>query len=76
MLPMTGDRRPFRYTQTPFDEFQGQFSPDGKWMAYGSDESGRWEIYVQPVPATGGKWQISNAGGTQPRWRRGVKVTC
>ena len=70
MLPMTGDRRPFRYTQTPFDEFQGQFSPDGKWMAYGSDESGRWEIYVQPVPATGGKWQISNAGGTQPRWRR------
>jgi hypothetical protein len=38
-------------------------------MAYGSDESGRWEIYVQPIPATAGKWQISNAGGTQPRWR-------
>jgi eukaryotic-like serine/threonine-protein kinase len=70
LLPTTGDRKPFPYMQTPFDEFQGQFSPDGKWMAYGSDESGRWEIYVQPIPASGGKWQISNAGGTQPRWRR------
>ncbi len=70
LLPMAGDRKPFRYMQTPFDEFQGQFSPDGKWMAYGSDESGRWEIYVQPIPASRGKWQISNAGGTQPRWRQ------
>jgi eukaryotic-like serine/threonine-protein kinase len=69
MLPTSGDRQPFAYLQTPFDEFQGQVSPDGKWMAYGSDESGRWEIYVQPIPATAGKWQISNAGGTQPRWR-------
>jgi Tol biopolymer transport system component len=70
LLPMTGDRNPMRYMETPFDEFQGQFSPDGKWMAYGSEESGRWEIYVQPIPASGGKWQVSNAGGTQPRWRR------
>jgi hypothetical protein len=69
MLPMTGDQKPSLYLQTPFDEFQAQFSPDGKWMAYGSDESGRWEIYVQPIPASGGKWQISNSGGTQPRWR-------
>jgi Tol biopolymer transport system component len=69
MLPTTGDRKPFPYLETPFDEFQGQTSPDGKWMAYSSDESGRWEIYVQPIPATEGKWQISNAGGTQPRWR-------
>jgi dipeptidyl aminopeptidase/acylaminoacyl peptidase len=70
MLPTSGDRKPVAYLQTPFDEFQGQVSPDGKWMAYGSDESGRWEIYVQPIPANAGKSQISNAGGTQPRWRR------
>jgi Tol biopolymer transport system component len=69
LLPMSGDRVPVRYTQTPFDEFQGQFSPDGQWMAFGSDESGNWEIYLQPIPATGGKWQVSNSGGTQPRWR-------
>jgi len=70
LLPMTGDRKPISYMETPFDELQGQFSPDGKWMAYVSDESDRWEIYVQPVPASGGKWQISNSGGTQPRWRQ------
>ena len=73
LLPMSGDRTPIPYMQTPSDEFQGQFSPDGKWMAYGSDESGHWEIYVQPVPASGGKWLISNAGGTQPRWRQDGK---
>jgi hypothetical protein len=69
-LNLAGDRKAVPYLQTPFDKFQAQFSPDGKWMAYGSDESGRWEIYVQTVPASGGKWQISNNGGTQPRWRR------
>ncbi len=70
LLPTAGDRQPVRYLQTPFDEFQAQFAPDGKWMAYGSDESGRWEIYVQAIPAAGGKWQVSSGGGTQPRWRR------
>jgi Tol biopolymer transport system component len=73
LLPMTGDRKPVPYLETPFDKFQGQFSPDGRWMAYVSDESGRWEIYLQPIPATGGKWLVSNAGGTQPRWRRDGK---
>jgi eukaryotic-like serine/threonine-protein kinase len=47
----------------------GQFSPDGKWVAYSSNESGRWEIYVTSFPEAHGKWQISNAGGDQPRWR-------
>jgi Tol biopolymer transport system component len=70
LLPMSGDRKPVPYLKTPFDEFQGQISPDGKWMAFGSDESGRWEIYVQSLPAIGGKFQVSNSGGTQPRWRR------
>ncbi len=46
-----------------------RFSPDGKWVAYASNESGRWEIYVTSFPAAQGKWQVSNAGGEQPKWR-------
>jgi hypothetical protein len=69
-VPMTGERKPFAVVQTRFDEIQGQFSPDGRWLAYVSNESGRNEIYVQAFPETGGKWQISVAGGLQPRWRR------
>ena len=51
-------------------EKQGSLSPDGRWMAYASNESGRSEIYVEPVPGPGGRWQISTAGGEQPRWAR------
>jgi serine/threonine protein kinase len=47
----------------------GRFSPDGKWVAYSSNESGRWEIYVTSFPQAHGKWQVSNTGGDQPRWR-------
>jgi serine/threonine protein kinase len=47
----------------------GQFSPDGKWIAYASNDSGRWEIYVTSFPGAHGKWQISDGGGEQPRWR-------
>ncbi|MGA7380896.1 MAG: protein kinase [Terriglobales bacterium] len=47
----------------------GHFSPDGKWVAYASNESGRWEVYVTSFPEAHGKWQVSNAGGEQPRWR-------
>jgi Tol biopolymer transport system component len=47
----------------------GQFSPDGKWVAYASNESGKWEIYVTSFPEAKGKWQISSGGGEQPRWR-------
>jgi serine/threonine protein kinase len=47
----------------------GRFSPDGKWVAYSSNESGRWEIYVTSFPQAQGKWQVSNTGGDQPRWR-------
>jgi eukaryotic-like serine/threonine-protein kinase len=47
----------------------GQFSPDGKWVAYASNESGKWEVYVTSFPELRGKWQVSNNGGTQPRWR-------
>src|SRR5205823_3575782 len=45
-------------------------SPDVRWIAYGSNESGKSEIYVQPFPGPGGKWQVSTQGGTQPRWRK------
>jgi eukaryotic-like serine/threonine-protein kinase len=51
------------------DETNGQFSPDGKWVAYASDESGNWEIYVTSFPSTAGKWQVSRGGGGEPRWR-------
>ena len=47
----------------------GRFSPDGKWVAYASNESGKWEVYVTSFPEAHGKWQVSNAGGEQPRWR-------
>jgi serine/threonine protein kinase len=70
VLPFSGDRKPVPFLQTPFNEYDGQFSPDGRWVAYGSDESGKDEVYVASFPGPGGKWQISTAGGTFPRWRR------
>jgi eukaryotic-like serine/threonine-protein kinase len=51
------------------NQVNGQISPDGKWMAYASDESGTYEIYVTTFPAGAGKWQVSRGGGTEPRWR-------
>jgi Tol biopolymer transport system component len=53
----------------PGSQYGGQISPDGKWLAYASDESGDWEVYITPFPATGGKLQVSRGGGTEPRWR-------
>jgi hypothetical protein len=74
VLPLQGDRKPFPYLATPFNETQGQFSPDGHWVVYASNESGIKEIYVQPFPgATGGKWLMSKGGGNQPRWSRDGK---
>lgn len=78
VLPMTpersgGERKPFPFAQTPFNEVNAQFSPDGRWIAYQSDESERFEIYVAPFRSPGGKRQISTAGGAQPRWRRDGK---
>ena len=66
---MFGDRTPFPYLQTDFVESHGQFSPDGRWIAYASDESGRAEVYIQSFPIGNGKWQVSTAGGDQPQWR-------
>ncbi|MDR3722704.1 MAG: protein kinase [Candidatus Acidoferrales bacterium] len=65
-----GDRKAQPFLRTPFNESAPEFSPDGRWLAYVSDESGRFEIYVQPYPGPGGKWQISTDGGTEPVWNR------
>ncbi|HSS45491.1 MAG TPA: hypothetical protein VLO07_09135, partial [Thermoanaerobaculia bacterium] len=67
------DRKVTAFLETEFDETLGVFSPDGRWIAYASNESGRFEVYVQPFPGPGGKWQISTAGGTAPAWRRDGK---
>jgi serine/threonine protein kinase/Tol biopolymer transport system component len=81
IVPMSekAEHKPIPFLATPADETDGAFSPDTKWIAYSSDESGRREVYVQGfvpdhVPAAGvGKWQISSAGGAKPRWRRDGK---
>ena len=57
--------------QSGSNETMGRFSPDGRWIAYVSNESGREEVYVVPFPGPGGKWQISTAGGRAPIWTRG-----
>ena len=72
-LPSDKDRKPFPVVRTNFDERDGQFSPDGKWMAYQSNDSGRFEIYVQPFPGPGERQPISSNGGTHALWRRDGK---
>ena len=62
------DRKAQPFLRTPFNESVPRFSPDGHWLAYISDESGRYEVYVQPYPGPGSKWQISTEGGTEPVW--------
>jgi serine/threonine protein kinase len=68
-LPMTGtDRTPIAVAQTPFAERLGEFSPDGRWVAYETDESGRPEIVAQAFPHPLGRWPVSTSGGAAPRW--------
>lgn len=64
-----GPRKPIPFLQTAFEDQDGVFSPDGKWIAYDSNESGQTEIYIQAFPSSGGKWQVSSGGGSYPRWR-------
>jgi Tol biopolymer transport system component len=64
------DRTAQPFLQTRFNESAPRFSPDSHLLAYVSDESGRYEVYVQPYPGPGGKWQISTEGGTEPVWNR------
>ncbi len=70
LLPLHGERTPRPFIKTRFDQPMASFSPDGRWVAYGSNESGRMEVYVVPFPGPGRKWQISTQGGSWPQWRR------
>jgi hypothetical protein len=79
-LPLQGDAKPIPLLQTPFNEMLARLSPDDRWIAYMSDESGRYEIYVRSFSpaakagATGPKWMVSNGGGNMPVWRPDGKV--
>ena len=70
LLPFSGDRKPQVFLKTPFAEYNPRFSPDGRWLAYVSNESSRDEIYVRRFPDAGAKWQISTDGGYAPVWSR------
>jgi Tol biopolymer transport system component len=73
-LPLVGDRKPFPVlSDAQFSQFPGKLSPDGRWIAYGSNESGQTEVYVASFPGATGKWRVSTAGGNWPRWRRDGK---
>jgi Tol biopolymer transport system component len=72
-LPMNGTSDPIQIVRTNFDDRDGQFSPDAKWVAYQSNESGRYEIYAQRFPGPAAKIPISTNGGAQVRWRRDGK---
>ena len=73
VLPLSGERKPRPFVNTEFVEGLSNFSPDGRWIAYSSNESGRFEVYVQPYPQRTGKWQISTQGGSYARWARSGK---
>ncbi len=68
VLPLNGERKPI-WIQSAFNLREPHFSPDGRWLAYVSDESGRNEVYIESFPARESKWQVSVDGGTEPRWR-------
>jgi tRNA A-37 threonylcarbamoyl transferase component Bud32 len=67
-LSLDGSEKIQPFLRSSFNISSAKFSPDGHWVTYSSDESGQWEIYVQPFPGPGGKWMISSGGGQYPRW--------
>jgi len=74
MLPLDGDHKATPFLATPFMEGHARFSPDGHWVVYQSNESGRTEVYVRSFPSSGGgKWMVSSGGGSMPRWRKDGK---
>jgi Tol biopolymer transport system component len=68
MVSAKGGEAPRALVSSPYDDRHGQFSPDGRWLAYSSNQSGRWEVYVQGLDNSA-RWQVSSQGGEQPRWR-------
>jgi Tol biopolymer transport system component len=73
MLSISGDRKTYPFIQSTFSAREASFSPDGKWVAYCSNESGEYRVYVVPFPGPGGKWQVSSGDGRGPLWRRDGK---
>jgi serine/threonine protein kinase/Tol biopolymer transport system component len=69
LVPLGGDKKPFKFLAPPSDQIHGNFSPDGRFVAYTSNESGRFQVYVQTFPLSDRKWQVSTDGGYEPRWR-------
>jgi hypothetical protein len=69
ILPLFGSRKPFEFHPSAFESQEGQFSPDGRWIAYTSDQSGKEEVYVARFPEGGNTRKVSVNGGSQPRWR-------
>ena len=69
LVPLGGDKKPFKFLGPPSDQIHGNFSPDGRFVAYTSNESGRFQVYVQTFPLSDRKWQVSTDGGYEPRWR-------
>ena len=69
LLPMTGEHTPILYVHGDSDKRDAHFSPDGRWVAYTSDESRRMQVYVQSFPVASERWQVSTDGGGRPRWR-------
>jgi Tol biopolymer transport system component len=70
ILDVNGTSEPQLFLSTPFAEWGPRFSPDGRWLAYISDSSGQYEVYVRPYPGPGSQWQISTGGGEEPVWSR------
>jgi Tol biopolymer transport system component len=68
VVPLVEDAEPVAFLDSPFIEFDGRFSPDGRFVAYSSIQSGRVEVYVRPYPPASGQWQVSTNGGTEPQW--------
>jgi hypothetical protein len=69
LVPIGGDRPPVPFLATPVNERLPAFSPDGRWIAYTSDETGQFEVFVTPYPGPGRRWQVSQGGGVAPAWR-------
>jgi hypothetical protein len=70
VLSLEGERRPRPIVRTSGFDGGAQFSPDGRWLVYASDDSGSMQVYVRPFPGPERKWQVSSDGGTAPRWNR------
>jgi Tol biopolymer transport system component len=69
VLPTGAGGKPQAVVQTPFADVEPQLSPNGRWLAYASNDNGQHEVYVQPFPSSGRRWRVSNTGGRQPLWR-------